>query len=298
MDAKQYKDAIEYEKLTQAIYQAILREEGIDNIIVEHNVNIKGRSDVEHQIDVFWKFKQAHIDHSVLIECKNYSEALKLEKVRNFHAVTYDIGNCNGIMVTKIGWQSGAKIYAEYYGIDLKILRKPIKKDWEGKIKDIKIHSNAKTLVSNEDMPIKMELVLNPKAGEQETYLKKLQEKENMEDLVKLDTCFVNYSMIPVTDEIRWWLPKQLDFLKKAPGGPYTQEIELEDFYIIIKPDGVSEQPIQVKALKISYWVEQFDFPEITIYGEQVVKAILKDYCSGETEYILRDKSIVKGGRV
>ncbi|GAI09384.1 unnamed protein product, partial [marine sediment metagenome] len=132
MDSKLYKDSVEYEKLTQAIYQSILLDEGLEKISVEYNGSLTGRSGVAHQIDVYWKFKQANIEHAVLIECKYYSTALTLEKVRNFHSVINDIGNCRGIMITKIGYQSGAKKYADFYGIDLKILRKPLQEDWEG----------------------------------------------------------------------------------------------------------------------------------------------------------------------
>jgi hypothetical protein len=52
MDAKIYAEAIEYEFLTQAIYQAILVEEGKRNIKVQRDINLVGRSGVSHQIDV------------------------------------------------------------------------------------------------------------------------------------------------------------------------------------------------------------------------------------------------------
>ncbi len=63
----------DYEKLARKIYEDILMVEGVDNINVQHNVKIKGKSGVEHQIDVFWEYKYAGVTHKVLIECKNYS---------------------------------------------------------------------------------------------------------------------------------------------------------------------------------------------------------------------------------
>jgi hypothetical protein len=42
MDDELYKKSIEYEKLTQAIYQSILREEGFNRIDVQHNVDLTG----------------------------------------------------------------------------------------------------------------------------------------------------------------------------------------------------------------------------------------------------------------
>ena len=53
MDAKLYAEAIEYERLTQTIYQAIFLEGWVRNTDVEHDFVLAGRSGVEHQIDVF-----------------------------------------------------------------------------------------------------------------------------------------------------------------------------------------------------------------------------------------------------
>jgi hypothetical protein len=42
MDAELYKEAIEYELLTQAIYQAIHQKEGINTVKVQHKVSLTG----------------------------------------------------------------------------------------------------------------------------------------------------------------------------------------------------------------------------------------------------------------
>ena len=64
----------DYELLTQAVYQTILTKEGYQNIEVQHDVDLKGRSGTTHQVDVYWRFKQAGVEHTVLVECKNYSQ--------------------------------------------------------------------------------------------------------------------------------------------------------------------------------------------------------------------------------
>lgn len=101
MEHNSYSEAIQYEQLTQSIYQAILQNELSNNIQVKHNVEVKGRSGVKHQIDVLWRFKQAGVEHMVLIECKNYATNLTLEKVRNFFGVLHDIGNAQGIRLKR-----------------------------------------------------------------------------------------------------------------------------------------------------------------------------------------------------
>jgi len=81
----------------------------------------------------------ANVEHTVLIECKDYGKTLELQHVRNFFAVLQDIGNCQGLIVTRTGFQSGAKQFTEYYKIGLKLLRQPTEEDWKGKIKNIHI---------------------------------------------------------------------------------------------------------------------------------------------------------------
>jgi len=290
MDSELYKDSVEYEKLTQVIYQSILNNEGLERISVQHDEDLIGRSGVAHQIDVCWKFKQANIEHAVLIECKNYSTALTLEKIRNFHSVINDIGNCKGIMVTKVGFQSGAKKYADFYGIDLKLMRKPIEEDWKDKIKDIHINIIAKAPVSSSDKPISLSLVIAPETEEQRELIEKLQAENKLTIPSGPDMRFVDNSRVPITDEMRWWLPKQLQVLDKEPGGPYEQTIKLENAFIITNPEEDSEQLVKVKLVKVTYWVEELDTREIIIHGDEVVQAILKDFSTGDTEYVKHKK--------
>jgi len=176
MDADLFKESVEYERLTQSVYQAIVKQEG-HNIDVQHNVSVPGKSGVEHQVDVLWRFQIAGVEHLVLIECKNYATALTLEKVRNFFAVLHDIGNCNGLMVTRTGFQSGVVQFANHYGIGLKLLRPPKPEDWEGRVKDIQIDIRFKGAASTNDRPIRVGAKLAPADDEQEARLKELQQQ-------------------------------------------------------------------------------------------------------------------------
>ncbi|WP_455928881.1 restriction endonuclease [Pseudomonas fluorescens] len=121
----------EYEKLTREVYEEILKSDGFDTILVKHNVNIAGKSTQQHQLDVYWEFKVAGITHRVAVECKNYTSTITIGKVRDFAATLDDIGNTQGIFITKIGYQKGAKVFADYKGIELKVLREPTDKDLE-----------------------------------------------------------------------------------------------------------------------------------------------------------------------
>ena len=157
MDAKTYQEAIEYEKLTQAVYQSILAKEG-QNIEVEHNVVKIGRSSVGHQVDVFGGLARPRLSTLCSLSAKTTLPA-NPEKVRNFFAVLHDIGNCRGIMVTKTGYQSGVQEFARYYGIGLKLLRQPTADDWEGRIKNIHVRISARGVVSSDQHPIKLDVI-------------------------------------------------------------------------------------------------------------------------------------------
>lgn len=115
----------EYELFAQQIYQQLVDLDVVRSTKVQHNVKLEGRSGQKHQIDVYWEYEIAGNKHRVAIECKNYDTLVPIGKVRDFKGVLDDLNGVNGIMVTKVGYQDGAKRYAQEYGISLKELRAP-----------------------------------------------------------------------------------------------------------------------------------------------------------------------------
>lgn len=90
---------------------------------------IEGISGVSHQIDV------SFVDHSfasptlVLIECKRLGKKVKLEHIKVLQATREDIilnlkiaSNIKAIIITTLGVQSGARKYADFYGVDIEQL--------------------------------------------------------------------------------------------------------------------------------------------------------------------------------
>lgn len=129
----------EYEKFAREIYQKLMNAEGINTINVKHNVKLTGKSGQQHQIDVYWEYQIGGVKHKVVIECKNYNATVPIGKVRDFYGLLADLTNVSGIMITKMGYQAGAKAYASYYGINLKELRTPTLE--EAIIGEIQIHT-------------------------------------------------------------------------------------------------------------------------------------------------------------
>ena len=110
---------IEYERFTQEVYQELINARGITTS-VKHDVKLIGKSGQKHQIDVYWEYSINGIQHKVAIECKNYKKEIPIGKVRDFYGLLSDLADVSGIMITKVGYQKGAKKYADYYRINLK----------------------------------------------------------------------------------------------------------------------------------------------------------------------------------
>jgi len=130
------KQSTEFELFTQYVYQKLVNNDVLKPTQVQHDVKLKGKSGCEHQIDVYWEYEIAGNKHRVAIECKNYNSLVPIGKVRDFKAVLDDLNNVNGIMVSKKGFQEGAKKFAKEYGISLRELRTP---RWNEEIGSISI---------------------------------------------------------------------------------------------------------------------------------------------------------------
>ena len=81
---------VAYEKLVQGIFQAIHDQEEVATITVEQNKTLKGRIST-HQIDVYWKFQRAGIEHEVVVQAKDWRSAVKQGNLFHFKCVLDDL---------------------------------------------------------------------------------------------------------------------------------------------------------------------------------------------------------------
>lgn len=133
----------EFELFTQWVYQRLVNNDILKPTKVQHNVRLKGKSGCKHQIDVYWEYEIAGNLHRVAIECKNYDSLVPVGKVRDFQGVLADLNNVNGIMVSRKGYQEGAKKYADQYGISLKVVRQPAWNEIIGSITTV-VHADIR----------------------------------------------------------------------------------------------------------------------------------------------------------
>lgn len=265
---------IQYELLAKELYEILHKAEGINTIDIQHNVKIQGRSGCEHQIDVYWEFEMVGQKHKIAIECKNYTHDIQIGRIRDFFGVVYDIGGINGIFITKKGYQSGAKKFADYYGISLQEMREPNDEDWEGRFKkfifDITVYSNNIK---------KTNVVLNKEWSEKNGSVEAIDNTQFYELMDKM--VLINETGDRITDVNE--LSNQLPSLLKK------DKVELSDFTDLVHTFPFEDAFMIINGLKEK--VDEITFTydiisdQITSEAEFFAKAILKDVKSGEIKF-------------
>lgn len=268
----------EYERFTQEIYQQLVDSDVVKATTVQHNVKLIGRSGQKHQIDVYWEYEIAGNMHKVAIECKNYNKSVPLSVVQGFKGVLDDLNGVNGIIVTKKGFQIGAKQYAKEWGISLKELRTP---------------DRGETIIG--------EIEFNTYCEIRHT-LYKLDEEWALQHGMDFSRYKRTLDLMSFSNDNKWsnatHIPLQtLDcFLRDSDGEEITSLEKLEkeipnypteDFpyifcfdnaYVKIQGDSL------VKVLEVKYDYEIVEQKHISkLDAESFVRAILKDAQTGET---------------
>ncbi|MEP7376819.1 MAG: restriction endonuclease [Chitinophagaceae bacterium] len=272
---------IEYEIFTKEIYESLFRADGIENIDIQHNIKLAGRSGCMHQIDVYWEFKLAGETHRVALECKNYNKEVSIAKVRDFFGVLYDVGNIKGIFVSKKGFQSGVKLFADYYAISLKEVRFPEEEDWKGRLKTLHLNIHI--------MPRKIKgIYIEP----------------------DIDWLIENKMIDSINDKEKITFPKnQLNsevFVYNEGGSKIHSIIELQEKLPHEYKEGKDLQHafsfdnayvesdlgrIKIKFVGFVYDIENVS-SELILEAEETVKAIIKDVKSGEIQFVNTDGSV------
>lgn len=269
----------DYEKFTQEIYQTLINAQGVDTIDVKHNVKLKGKSGQEHQIDVYWEYEIAGVKHKVAIEYKNYSSEVSIGKVRDFYSVLSDLTNVNGIMVTKVGYQSGARKFADFYGINLKELRFPNDDDWKGRIKTIVFQMQMVVPHIKQRIPLFDNdwLKANIKFPEDGQMTYSLQGMAN-----EIKIFDENGAIITDFHQLDNQVPHDW---KAATGLEHTYTYD--NAYLDVMPLG----RIKIKGVKYIYDVNT-GTEEFSIDALETTKAILKDALTGEIKFFDKDGNV------
>ena len=250
----------EYELMVKSVYNRLYATAGVENPTIQHNVKFIGKSGATHQIDLYWEFTVAGVRHRVAVECKNYKNAVKKEKVAAFDGVLKDIsGNIQGIFVCKNGYQNGALLYAESCGIQLMEIREPNDEDWKGRIRNIYIQLH---MLFPENYKVHF-------VGDAEWLDKHYPEMMKQSEL---KICALNSDTF-IEDEDEQISQSMLDLMNSLPreceGKGLSREFEYNNAYFVY-----GEQRYKITKLKIEYDVCDYQ-DTIHICGDQIIQAII-----------------------
>lgn len=134
------KTGTAYERLAAMVFHLLNRQTTV------HDLRLRGRSGVLHQIDV-----TAGVEGDrkrTLIECKDYDKPVGLALVRSFFGVVEDTRPDGAFVVTTERFTGPAQKYAKAKCITLALLRPPRDEDWEGIVRTINLEIVATVPVS------------------------------------------------------------------------------------------------------------------------------------------------------
>lgn len=273
-DMNTSKVGTEYELLVKNVYDCLYATEGIYNPVIQHNVTFQGKSGATHQIDLYWEFTFAGVRHRVAVECKNYKNPVKKEKIVAFDGVLKDIsGNIQGIYACRNGYQKGAMLFAESCGIQLMEIRKPNDEDWKERVRDIyvevhmsfaenyKVHFNIDTLWFQKNYPDALPKEFHIGACNSEVFIDDGQSRKSMLEIMNA-------------------LPRD------SEGKGFMQLFEYENAYFIYK-----EQSYKINKLQIEYDVHDYQ-DTIHICGDEVIQAIIMNSLGQGAKILAFDGSI------
>ncbi|EOI1004519.1 TPA: restriction endonuclease [Enterobacter roggenkampii] len=282
----------EYEELVRDIQYSLINAENIpslNNINIEKNKKIKDRSGIDREFDIYWEFEIGGHTYRSVIECKDYSSPVSIEKIDAFIGKTNDIPGLKLIYATRTGYQSGAKIKAEQHNIRLLVIRDQQEKDWSDEdgnpyLKTIHFKMIAKTLpqILNFNTNIDKQWFQS-----QEIYTEEM--IHNIFGRALNNSVFINN----VTDNERYSIydlqKLLLTKVKDIEYGTYNYNETIENGYIENEDATIK---IKISGYSCTYvYRKPMETTSIIDFSEQV-KAIVEDFQTGEKKWIFNDGNI------
>ncbi|WP_417203704.1 restriction endonuclease [Acetoanaerobium sticklandii] len=128
------KNGKEYEKFVFDLHEALLTSEKLffqNNLIIERNKKIVDSNGIEREFDIYWEYLLGGIRYKTVIECKDYSRNVSIDKIDSLIGKLEDFPDIQGVFATKKGYQSGAEQKAKKNGIQLLVVREQNDSDWK-----------------------------------------------------------------------------------------------------------------------------------------------------------------------
>lgn len=129
-----------YEELVKDIYEQLGSNGGVKILGHGNDCKYKGKSGVEHQIDVLTSHSDGLHTYITDIECKYWEEHINKDIVMKVDSIVKDCNFSKGIIVSKRGFTPDAIAYAKHIGVGLVELREMTDEDWKGRIRKMVIN--------------------------------------------------------------------------------------------------------------------------------------------------------------
>lgn len=129
-----------YEEIVKDIYEQLGSASGVKILGHGMSCKYKGKSGVEHQIDVLTSHSDGIHDYLTDIECKYWDQHINKDTVMKVEAIVEDCNFSKGIVVSKLGFTPDAVQYAKHVGVGLVELREMTDEDWKGRIRKIEVN--------------------------------------------------------------------------------------------------------------------------------------------------------------
>lgn len=131
-----------YEEVVKSIYETLGKNSGVTIECFGNTCKVRGKSEVEHQIDVLTKYSDGVHSYRTAIECKYWNQKIDKDTIMKLSEIVEDAGLNKGVVVSKLGFTEDAIKTAKTRNIGLVELREPTEQDWEGRIKTIVVNIN------------------------------------------------------------------------------------------------------------------------------------------------------------
>ncbi|HEC8330579.1 TPA: hypothetical protein RG647_RS19760 [Providencia rettgeri] len=287
-----YNSGKEYEELVRDIQYSLIVAENIpslSNINIEKNKKIKDRSGIEREFDIYWEFEIGGNLYRSVIECKDYSTPISIEKIDAFIGKTSDIPGLKLIYATRTGYQSGAKIKAEQHNIQLLIIREQHDSDWitedgEPLLKTIHLNIMVNLLptITNFTVRVDSEWFKSQKDYTEHDVSILFKNKMNNEVLIN-NTC--DDSKYTIHD-----IPQRI--LSKKENLEYGTGTFSEKFKDGWLEDANEKVRLKILEYSCTYTYQKPIKSTSIIDFSQQIKAIIDDFQSGRKKWVMNDGSI------
>lgn len=151
--AKIELDWEQYEAITKYIYASLGAQYGIKVKGYGRKFKVKGKSGVDHQVDVLTEQSNREGQMLTAIECKYWNRKVTKDVVMKLSKIMEDSDITSGIIVCKAGFTRDSQTFAEHEGIKLVELKEAEENDGEFQktieIGTLDIHFNIEVLRGN-----------------------------------------------------------------------------------------------------------------------------------------------------